>query len=167
MNTLFHLCIASYRLFPASKQTILEQCFDSISPYCITSHVGKQVSYLKHSLCFSQRQQIKWWMLIWLEDCEVCRKFVRLSSIHTHFEHPVYLASSPIIGCGVSAHYWQLGVIPMEHACPMTVIQSTTEACACTLFYPYKTVHSCSKWIGYCGNTTKEPPVTFRGHLRQ
>lgn len=103
----------------------------------------------------NRQMQIKQCMSISLGDCEMCRKFVTHSCNHTHCEHPVYLASSLMIGCGVSAHYWQLGIAPMEHAFPMTEIQRAAVTCVCPLFQPYrekkklKTPAQSLKWIAY------------------
>ena len=115
-------------------------------------------------LCVSslnRQMQIKQCMSISLWDCEMCRKFVTHSCNHTHCEHPVYLACSLMIGCGVSAHYWQLGITPMEHAFPMTKIQRAAVTCVCPLFQPYekkkkkkkererKKCRNPSKWIAH------------------
>lgn len=65
------------------------------------------------------------------------RSFAPHSCNHTLCEHPVYLARLLMIGRGVSAHYRQLGISPVEHAFPMTNIQIAMGTRVCPLC-PYE-----------------------------
>lgn len=122
-----------WRHFPASKLITLKQCsfpiYTRFHPIIINSPYSQRKGFLTlfpWCLCFStlnRQMQIKQCMSIPLWGCEMGRSFVTHSCNHTHGEHPVYLARLLMIGCGVSAHYWQLGISPVEHAFPMTNIQ--------------------------------------------
>lgn len=130
------LCLwMPWRHFPASKLVTLKQrslpIYARFHPVTINSPYSQRKGGLSYTLfpwclCVSalnRQMQIKQCMSIPLWGCEMGRSFVTHSCNHTHGEHPVYLARPLMIGCGVSAHYWQLGIPPVEHAFPMTNIQ--------------------------------------------
>lgn len=167
--------------FPASKLTTLKQCsfpiYTRFQPIISTAHpAGKKRSSLHMVsmvlMCFCPKQTD-------VDEAMHVDAIIRLwhgqkfpythMQSHTHCEHPVYLARPLLIGCGISAHYWQLGIFPVERAFPMTNIQTATGTHVCP-WCPYKAaqclqVHSMLRAWVLLGRH-RGAPVTFRGCMR-
>lgn len=170
------------RPFPASQLTTLKLCsfpiYTRFHSILSTAHPeGEEERRLSYTWfpwywCVSalnRQMQMKQCMSMPLWGCEMGRSVLTHSCNHTHCGHPVYLAHPLALGCGISAHYWQLGISPGEHAFPMTNIPRAmgTHVCLQSL---YKAAQSPSTqsmlgaWV-FLG-CHRGPLLTFRGHMR-
>lgn len=148
----------------------------STHPINSPSRRGKKgrLSYTWSPWCWcvsalNRQMQMKQCMSMPLWGCEMGRSVLTHSCNHTHCGHPVYLAHPLALGCGISAHYWQLGISPREHAFPMTNIPRAMGTHVC-LQCLYKAAQSPSMqsllgaWVLL--GCHQGPLLTFRGHVR-
>lgn len=125
----------------------------------------RRLSYTWFPWCWcvsalNRQMQMKQCMSMPLWGCEMGRSVLTHSCNHTHCGHPVYLAHPLALGCGISAHYWQLGISPGEHAFPMTNIPRAmgTHVCrsVCTKQHSLPQCRAC--WVlEFCWDAPEGP----------
>lgn len=131
-NYVFSSVLGCLIVVPSKETTNKKAMFLPIHakflPVIPMAPIASERAFLTHVLCLcssSQADGARHVSPLW--GWEMGRGLLHSCAL-TYCGHPVYLARLLRIGCGLSAHYWQLGRSPEEHAFPVTNIPNSNRS---------------------------------------